>query len=167
VQPRTWTDAALIDALGDSRSVAEVLRKLNLRPVGGNYLTVKVHMERLGLTSDHLLGKAWARGARIKRMPVHTLEEILVEGSTYANSARLKDRLVGSGLLEARCTQCGLTQWNGRPAPLELDHVNGDRRDNRLSNLRLLCPNCHAQTPTYRGKKNLGGRSPIGKRRGA
>ena len=50
------------------------------------------------------------------------------------------------------CEECGLAVWNGRPIPLELDHVNGRYTDNRLENLRILCPNCHAQTPTYRAK---------------
>lgn len=51
--------------------------------------------------------------------------------------------------------RCGISEWNGVPAPLQLDHVNGDRRDNRLENLRILCPNCHAQTDTWCGR-NMG-----------
>ncbi|MBV9285111.1 MAG: HNH endonuclease [Acidimicrobiia bacterium] len=97
---------------------------------------------------------------------VTPLERILVENSPYTGSSKLKARLLREGLLEPRCDECGLTEWNGRPAPLELDHRNGDRRDNRLTNLRLLCPNCHAQTPTYRGKNIGRGRSPTGKRHG-
>ena len=67
----------------------------------------------------------------------------------------LKARLIREGVKDARCESCNGTQWEGEPIPLELDHVNGKRDDNRLENLRLICPNCHAQTPTYRGR-NIG-----------
>lgn len=67
----------------------------------------------------------------------------------------LKRRLLEEGVKTARCEGCGGDEWRGAPIPLELDHINGDRRDHRLENLRLLCPNCHAQTPTYRGR-NIG-----------
>jgi hypothetical protein len=71
------------------------------------------------------------------------------------SSNELKKRLIAAGLKERRCETCGLNAWNGRPIPLELEHVNGRRDDNRLSNLQVICPNCHAQTPTYRGR-NIG-----------
>ena len=61
---------------------------------------------------------------------------------------RLKRRLLVAGLKEAACEVCKGTTWNGLPMPLELDHINGRRSDNRIENLRILCPNCHAQTPT-------------------
>ena len=75
-------------------------------------------------------------------------------------SYRLKRRLIEQGLKETRCELCGLDTWNGQPIPLELDHINGKRDDNRLDNLRVLCPNCHAQTPTYRGR-NIGFRDLV------
>ena len=53
---------------------------------------------------------------------------------------------------EHKCESCGISEWLGKPLSLELDYINGDRYDNRLQNLRILCPNCHAQTDTYRGK---------------
>jgi hypothetical protein len=56
---------------------------------------------------------------------------------------------------ERKCEVCGITEWMGRPAPLELDHIDGDPTNNELSNLRLICPNCHAQTEYYKGK-NMG-----------
>ena len=83
-----------------------------------------------------------------------SLEEILVLGS-QVKTDDLKRRLIRVGLKEAACEMCHGTQWNGRPIPLELDHVNGRSDDNRLENLRILCPNCHAQTPTYRAR-NIG-----------
>lgn len=77
-----------------------------------------------------------------------------MRGRRYA-SARLRRRLVEAGILQRRCDRCGLDVWLDEPIPLELDHVDGDRRNNELENLRLLCPNCHALTPTYRGR-NIG-----------
>jgi len=82
------------------------------------------------------------------------LQEYLIKDSRVRNSHTLKLRLIAEGVKEAKCEWCGITEWRGKPAPLELDHVNGDRKDNRLGNLRILCPNCHAQTDNYRAKKN-------------
>lgn len=84
------------------------------------------------------------------RPPV-PLEEVLVAGRPTSTN-NLRRRLIRSGLKAARCEICGITEWQGRPAQLQLDHINGDRCDNRLENLRIVCPNCHAQTETYCGK---------------
>lgn len=63
-----------------------------------------------------------------------------------------KKRLIREGILGYICSKCLLTEWNDKEIPLELHHVNGDNQDNRINNLCLLCPNCHAQTNNYRGK---------------
>jgi 5-methylcytosine-specific restriction endonuclease McrA len=84
---------------------------------------------------------------------------VLVDGQ-LVSTAPLKARLIREGLKEHRCELCLREAWNGRPIPLELDHINGKRTDNRLANLRILCPNCHAQTDTYRGK-NIGSSDPL------
>ena len=68
---------------------------------------------------------------------------------------KLRQRLIKEGLKLHQCESCLCETWMGQPIPLELDHINGDRWDSRLENLRLLCPNCHAQTDTYRGR-NIG-----------
>lgn len=81
------------------------------------------------------------------------LEQILVEHSTYLNLRSLKDRLLRAGLLHYHCYICGLTKWLGERISLQLDHINGIPDDNRLLNLRLLCPNCHSQTETYGAKR--------------
>ena len=79
------------------------------------------------------------------------LEKILVINSTY-QSNKLRKRLLKSGLLSHVCVKCNNSTWLDKPIPLELNHKNGDNSDNRLFNLELICPNCHAFTDSYRGK---------------
>lgn len=79
------------------------------------------------------------------------LELILVPNSIF-QSNKLRIRLLNEGYMSHECSECRLTEWMGKPIPLELDHVDGDNSNNMLENLRLLCPNCHAQTDNYRGK---------------
>lgn len=79
------------------------------------------------------------------------IELILVEGSTF-QSNQLRIRLLKENIMRPICSSCNLKTWIGQPIPLELDHINGVNDDNRLVNLRLLCPNCHALTNNYRGK---------------
>ena len=91
---------------------------------------------------------------RIGRANSSKLEtkDYLVCGSTIASS-ELKNKLLKEGLKEHKCERCENTEWEGEPIPLQLHHINGDRSDNRLENLRLLCPNCHALTDNYCGRK--------------
>lgn len=82
------------------------------------------------------------------------LEKILVKDSNY-QSNKLRKRLLEEGIKHHQCEMCCRSEWMGAPIPLELDHINGDKHDNRIHNLRIVCPNCHATTSTYRGK-NIG-----------
>lgn len=75
------------------------------------------------------------------------------DGSRLIHSANLIKKLFNDGIKERRCERCGLSEWCGNPIPLELHHINGNRYDNHLENLQILCPNCHALTDNYRGKK--------------
>jgi hypothetical protein len=134
-----------------SKTVAGALRKLGLVPVGGNYRTFNAKVRALNLDTAHFLGQGWSRGTRRTDAPRRPLEALLQVGVTY-QSHTLKTRLIRAGLKAPLCEACGLAKWNGKPIPLELDHVNGQYTDNRLENLRILCPNCHAQTPTFRAK---------------
>jgi hypothetical protein len=90
-------------------------------------------------------------------MPIETL---LVVGRPQTNRSHLKQRLLDEGLKINHCEQCGLTEWRGRPLSMALHHVNGDGKDNRLSNLQLLCPNCHAQTENFAGRNTIRRGSP-------
>lgn len=152
---RNWTDHDFINAVKTSKSYAEVMRKLDLKPAGGNYDTVKREIKRLKLDTSHMTGKVWNVGERYKpiRNPI-PLNEILVKDSSYKSTYSLKNRLFKEGLKEKKCECCGNTTWMGKEIPLELHHKNGDHTDLRIENLQILCPNCHALTDNYRGKKS-------------
>jgi HNH endonuclease len=100
---------------------------------------------------------AVARGVIQLRPKLEPLDAVLAAGRRRSR-AHVKARLVAAGVKEQRCEGCGLTDSLGAPISLELHHVNGDGDDNRLSNLRLLCPNCHSQTDTW-GGRNKGRRA--------
>lgn len=147
------SDEAIHAEFARARSMADLLRRLGIVPAGGNYRYMRARLERLGLDPDALAGKAWSRGSQRVRKP---LSHYLQPGRP-CSSVALATRLLAEGIFERRCQSCDGITWLGSPTPIELDHINGDPADNRLENLRLLCPNCHALTPTYRGR-NIGRR---------
>ncbi len=153
---RKYTDQQFIEAVESSQSMRLTLKKLGLQPAGGNYSQAKTLIAALGLSTSHWLGKAIHRGKTLGHRPQRLLSEVLAIGSDY-NRGELKKRLIREGLLKPICAICDINSWLGNPLVLHLDHKNGVHNDNRLSNLRLLCPNCHSQTETYAGK-NCGAR---------
>jgi hypothetical protein len=94
---------------------------------------------------------AVTRGAVVPRVHPMPLAKLLV-ADTYRSRHNVKLRLLGEGLKENRCEQCGITDWRGEPLAMALHHANGDGLDNRLENLQLLCPNCHSQTENFAGR---------------
>lgn len=142
-------------AVDKSLSIAQVCREVGIQPLGGNYKTINTNLKKFEINTDHFTGQGWNVGERFRsfsnKIP---LKKILVKNSTYTNTTRLKERLIKSSLKKAKCENCKQTEWFGKPMPLELDHINGVNNDHRIENLRILCPNCHALTPTYRRQKN-------------
>ena len=153
-KPRPWryTEDQLRQVVKESRSIAQALEKLNLKPAGGNYATFKKRIASLNIDTSHFRGQGWLKDRHNFHTKKRPMAEILVKDSTYTSTHNLRTRLINEGYFEHRCQHCGLDTWVDQPIPLELDHINGDRHDHRLENLRLLCPNCHALTPTYRGR---------------
>jgi ssDNA-binding Zn-finger/Zn-ribbon topoisomerase 1 len=147
-----WSKEALTEAVSESVNYAECLRHIG---VASDHSTtqrrkLKIKIEEYDLDISHFTFHARENPGWNKKTP---LGEILVKNSTYLYTTKLKRRLVGGGLLDYECEKCGISEWQGKDLTLQLDHINGKSRDNRLENLRLLCPNCHSQTDTFCRRK--------------
>lgn len=136
-------------AINDSTSLRQVLIKLNVAAYGGNYETLKKAIIHFKINTSHFHGQAWSKGKKLSAK--YSISDYL-ENKIPIQSYKLKNRLLDNKLLTPVCSNCNNETWLGKPIPLELDHINGVNKDNRFENLRLLCPNCHALTPTYRSK---------------
>ena len=140
------------EAVASSASLSQALRKLGLRPAGGNHRTLNKLIEQFEISTAHF-DPIWNLRAT-RRSAAVPLSEILVEGSDY-HRGHLKRRLYAAALKQRQCELCGLGEsWKGRTMALILDHINGVANDNRIENLRIVCPNCAATLDTHCGRKN-------------
>ena len=141
-------------AVNKSKSIASVLRQLGLRPVGGNYKTIHHLIEKYELDTSHFTGQGWNVGLKFKPKAGLKDSDIFKKDSDYRCSWRLRERYKKITGIQY-CENCNLSDWQGQSIPLEIHHLNGNNTDNRLENLKLLCPNCHALTDNYRGRAHL------------
>ena len=132
------TDEEYIKAAAVSSSIAGMCRQLGLKPAGGNYHTIKEKISKLGIDTSHFLGQATNLGKRhvIRPRSLQQLKKWLIQDRGH------------------KCESCQLSEWLTQPITLEMEHINGDTQDNSDNNLRLLCPNCHSQTKTWRRRKS-------------
>ncbi len=145
-----FTEEDLREAVTVSLSLTETLRNLGYCHTGGNPSTIKKYIAKWGIDTSHFNPDFFRhRGLRTAPRP---LDEVLVKRSTYSR-ANLKRRLYDEGLKQRECEICGQDEsWQGNKISLILDHVNGTRDDNRLENLRIVCPNCAATLSTHCGR---------------
>lgn len=156
ITKKSITDQQIIATCQISQSRSDVLVHLSLNPNNnGNIRWINLKVKNLRIETDHWLGQGHLKG-KSHDWNGKNLDGILVENSTYSNGSSLKRRLIKNKLLINKCSACGIEPyWNSRPLTLQIDHINGDYTDNRLENLRILCPNCHSQTETYGSKNKL------------
>lgn len=142
----------LINAVKNSLTISEVCRNLKIKENGGNFKSINNKIKINKIDISHFTGKAWNTGDRFIHNGIkYSTIDILVENSTYSRY-HLKNRLINEGLLEYKCLICdNRGEWLNNKLVLQLDHINGKNDDNRIENLRLLCPNCHSQTSTFSG----------------
>ncbi|MFD8804741.1 HNH endonuclease signature motif containing protein [Streptomyces sp. NPDC059597] len=147
-----WTREILEQAVGASTNMCDVLRHLGLEVVGGHHTHISRRIKAYGIDTSHFRLPARRGTPRRARTPEVLLVRQPGGSARRIPGDRLKWAMVAMGVRE-RCALCGTEAvWEGLPLPLEVDHVDGDWRDNRIENLRFLCPNCHSTTDSYRGR---------------
>lgn len=146
------SDDEFIQLVNNSTCYSDILRYFSLSTSGESSRKVlKQRITELSCSVTHFVRYKLPSKESITK---YTLSDILIEKSPYQNRARLKSRLLSENILTYKCAICGISDWLGNKISLQLDHINGINNDNRISNLRLLCPNCHSQTDTYAGKNS-------------
>lgn len=133
----------LLKAIENATSYSQILRNLNKAISGNAVKRLKKQLEEFGITVSFDNTK---QVENFVKKPI----EYYLRDNVKCDSGHLKERLIKEGLKEDKCEACGIgNEWNGYPLTLQLDHINGNHSDNRLENLRILCPNCHSQTSTW------------------
>lgn len=145
---------AIIDA---SCGYSNALTRLGMNPKGGNPETLKRVIAEYGIDTSKMDAN---RSERYRQCAYGTHKKRSVKAADvisgkvrYVQTARLLKKLVKEGFKEYQCEICGITDWRGMPITMNLHHIDGNRENNNIKNLQVLCPNCHSQTDNFAGKK--------------
>lgn len=151
-----YTKDWLEELCKDSYSYAEVLRKAGRKQGGGTQATLRKKIEEFGIGISHFTGQRWQNSPNQidnhENREKYSLEEVFIKNSPVTQKV-LRGYVEKHKLIPYKCQNCGCDgHWQNGIIALEIDHIDGDNTNNEISNLRYLCPNCHALTDTYRGK---------------
>jgi hypothetical protein len=137
----------IIEACKNAKSMAEAAAKFDI-----NFQTFRRYAKELGVWNPNQSGKG-SKKTKADGNDKFALTDILDGKHPQYSSHKLRLRLIAEGLKKDQCEECGIQDWNGKKLPMHLEHVDGNHRNHKLNNLRILCPNCHQQTDTHGSKK--------------
>lgn len=153
----SYSKKELQSIIDNSCGYSDALIKLGMNPKGGNPNTLKRIIAEYGLDTWQMDRN---RSERFRQNAYEThkkrsikAEDVISGKARYAQTARLLKKLINEGYKEHKCEICGITDWQGKPITMNLHHIDGNRENNNIKNLQVLCPNCHSQTDNFAGKK--------------
>lgn len=153
------SDEKFIEIASSSLSIRSAIIGMGISETGSAYKTFRNRAEILGVDLSHMTGQLWNKGKSFG--PKYSLDDYL-SNKRFISSHHLKLRLIKEGIKKYYCEWCKISEWRGERIGLELDHIDGNYRNNSLDNLRILCPNCHSQTDNFRGRNKNKPHGPVG-----
>lgn len=153
---KKYTKEMLEEVSSKCFSFRQMILKFGLKETGGNYKNIQDRCKKFNIDTSHFFGMGWNKLGHPDFQKYDTpLNEYFVKSDKKKSSSNVKNRLINNGLKEYKCEQCGINEWNEKRIVIELHHKDGDPTNNVLSNLELLCPNCHSQTHNYCKREEL------------